>query len=138
MKEFKLDDHPKISPGFKVPENYFDNFSKKMMQQLVQPEVKIIPLAQNRKSWIFAAAAVLVLALILPALNQFGKTGTTTEPDQTQVENYLAYTQIPDEEIVALLDNEDIQSINVDFNLDESDIEDALSSETINENYIID
>jgi hypothetical protein len=135
MKEFKLDEHPKVTPGFKVPEDYFDNFSARMMQQLSQ-EVKVIPLSSNRKSWFFAAAAVLVLALTIPALNQFSK--TENEPDQAQLESYLAYAQIPDEEIVTLLEDEDIQNMDIDYSLEDNDIEEMLSSGTTIENYIID
>jgi hypothetical protein len=134
MKEFKLDEHPKITTGFKVPEDYFDNFSARMMQQLAEPEVKVIPLSTNRKSWFFAAAAVLVLALTIPALNQFS--ATENQPDQAQLENYLAYAQIPDEEIVALLEDEDIQNIDIDYSLEDNDIEEVLSSDKTLETYI--
>ena len=42
MKEFKLDNNPKISPGFSVPENYFENFSSKLLQELPKNEPKVI------------------------------------------------------------------------------------------------
>ena len=41
MKEFKLDNNPKISPGFSVPENYFENFSSKLLQEEKSPVIKI-------------------------------------------------------------------------------------------------
>ncbi|HSN47919.1 MAG TPA: hypothetical protein VLR29_04080, partial [Flavobacterium sp.] len=66
MKTFKLDTTPKIESGFKTPENYFDTFSAKVMQQIPNQEPKIISLFSKNKSWIYAAAAVLVLALTLP------------------------------------------------------------------------
>ena len=34
MKEFKLENSTKIETGFKTPDNYFENFSEKVMQKL--------------------------------------------------------------------------------------------------------
>jgi hypothetical protein len=39
MKTFKLENEPKIKSGFKAPENYFDDFSEKVLQQLNKKEV---------------------------------------------------------------------------------------------------
>ncbi len=135
MKEFKLDNQPKITPGFKIPEGYFDQLSEQVMQKITGSEPKVIPIS-GRKSWLFAAAAVLVLSLTIPLLNKI--TSAQTQPDQTAVENYLAYHgEITDDQIVDLLDKEDIDKIKIDYQLNDTEIEDALPSGAELENYII-
>ena len=36
MKEFRLDNEPKITSGFKTPEGYFDDLSKKINANLIK------------------------------------------------------------------------------------------------------
>ena len=66
MKTFKLQNEPKIETGFKTPDHYFENFSIKIMEQLPKNEPKVISIFQKRKTLIMMAAAVLVLALMIP------------------------------------------------------------------------
>jgi hypothetical protein len=135
MNEFRLDKHPKIKPGFKIPDGYFDSLSVKVMGQISEPEVKVISIS-NRKSWLFAAAAVLVLSFAIPTINKL--TVAKNQPDQAALENYLAYhTDITDDELVDLLENEDIEKIKIDYQLEDKEIEDALSSGSNIENYIL-
>lgn len=89
MKEFKLDQHPKISAGFKVPENYFDTFSATLLADLPNKEAKVIPLFSKRKKLIWAAAAILIGVLSIPLYNHFHS--STAAFDSTDLENYLAY-----------------------------------------------
>lgn len=49
MKTFKLENEPKIESGFIVPEQYFDDFSKKVLSQLPEENTKVIPLFQKEK-----------------------------------------------------------------------------------------
>ena len=42
MKTIKIENEPKIKTGFTVPENYFEDFSAKMRQQLPEKEPKVI------------------------------------------------------------------------------------------------
>lgn len=136
MKAFKLDDNAKTGTGFKVPESYFDTLSQSVMQQLPAPETKVVSLYAKRKSWVFAAAAVLVLSLMIPALNT-GK-AITDEPDVQALENYLSYhSDITDEQLVDLLETEDIEKIRIDYNMEDKALEDVLSNSNL-ENYIID
>jgi len=69
MKAFKLVNEPKIETGFKTPDDYFENFSVKMMEQLPASEPKVIYIFQKRKNIILMVAAVLVIALMIPYLN---------------------------------------------------------------------
>ncbi|GAA6767265.1 hypothetical protein AAFH68_32140 [Flavobacterium sp. CGRL1] len=50
MKEFKLENEPKITAGFKTPDHYFDTFSAKVLEQINEREVKVIPLYKRKKS----------------------------------------------------------------------------------------
>lgn len=135
MNDFKLDNHPKIDPGFKIPENYFEVFSERMMEQLPEREVKVVSIFSERKSWIYTVAAVLVLALSIPVLNRLSP--TVNAPDQAALETYLtSHSEISNDDIVELLENEDIQKIKVDYDLEDKTIEDALSSNPNLENII--
>ena len=69
MKEFKLNNSPKISSGLKTPEDaYFDKFSANLLSQLPKNEPKTISLLQNKKNIIMMVAAVFVFALAIPVL----------------------------------------------------------------------
>lgn len=132
MKPFKLDQHPKIKSGFIVPDNYFENFQESLMQQ-IPSEPKVIQL-KSRKSWWYAAAAVIAMALSIPAINTITANSST---DVVALDAYFASTELSDDQIVELLETEDIEKIKIDFGLEDSAIEDALQTGTI-ENYIID
>ena len=86
MKYFKLNNHPKINSGFQTPDYYFDDFSEKLMQQLPENEPKVISIFSKRKNWMYACAAVLVLALSIPFVYQ----NQNNEIDSATLENYLA------------------------------------------------
>lgn len=134
MKEFKLDNQPKIKPGFTIPEGYFETFSSQLLSE-IDREPKIIPLKRQSKSWIYAAAAVLVLTMTIPAINQFSTNDRA--PNAAAIENYINYAGIPNEQIVELLDSEDIAKIEIDYQLDQAVIEDALYSNPNIQNYIM-
>lgn len=136
MKTFKLENEPKIKSGFTVPENYFEDFSAKMMQQLPEKESKIILLFAKRKTWMYAAAAVVVLALTIPVYNHFYS--NSPEIDDVTLENYIAYhSTVSDEDLVNLLDEKDIQKMSVDFNIEDKAIENELSTNNNLEQYLL-
>ena len=136
MKEFKLDNEPKITSGFTTPEGYFDTFFEKMMVQLPEDKTKVISIYSYRRRWIFAAAAVLVLALSVPIFNTI--TTRTGELDQQTLEDYIAYnSSISENDLVNLLEKEDIEKMNVDYNIQDKEVEDLLSENNNIEQYII-
>lgn len=135
MKEFKLDNEPKITSGYTTPEGYFDAFSEKMMAQLPKDKPKVISIYSSRKRWMFAAAAVLVLALSVPVFNKL--TTNTAELDQQTLEDYITYNSgISENDLVDLLEKEDIEKMNVDYNIQDKDVEDLLSENNNIEQYI--
>jgi hypothetical protein len=135
MNEFKLDNEPKITSGFTTPDSYFDTFSEKVMAQLPKESSKVISIATNRKRWLFAAAAVLILALSVPIFNKLST--NTTELDQQTLEDYITYnSEISENDLVDLLEKEDIEKMNVDYNLQDKDVEDLLSENNNIEQFI--
>lgn len=137
MKTFKLDNSPKIESGFKTPDNYFDTFSARVLQQLPRENPKTISLFSKRKSWIYAAAAVLVLAMVLPVVyTKFYS--SSPEIDETTLENYISYnTSISDTDLINLLDEKDIQKIDIGMTIDDKTIENELSEDNNLELYLL-
>jgi len=137
MKDFKLDNEPKISSGFISPDGYFDTFSEKLSAQLPQNEPKVISLFSVKKAWFYGAAAVVLLLLSVPAYNNYRV--NQQEMESTALENYIAYhSNISQDDIVDLLSPEDLDKMKMELNIDDQDIEDALKASSNLEEYIID
>ncbi len=137
MNEFKLNKEPKIDSGFKIPENYFDDFSAKVLQQLNEKETKVISLFSIKKIWYYAAAAILIVGLMIPFLQQ--NNPKTTELDHTTIENYLAdNASISNDELLELLDESDIKKMKSAYVIEDNTIEDMLSTNSNLEEYLID
>lgn len=136
MKTFKLDNEPKIETGFTVPEHYFEDFSAKMMQQLPKNEPKVISIFARKKTWMYAAAAIMVLALSLPIYNNYFS--HSSEIDETTLENYITYhSTVSDADLVNLLDEQDIQKISIDLDIEDITIENELSQNKNLEQYLL-
>jgi len=136
MKTFKLDNEPKIKPGFIVPENYFENFSAKMMKQIPVEEPKVISILQRRKKWIYAAAAIFIFALSIPIYNNYFL--RSTEIEDLTLENYITYqSNLSSVDLTNLLDREDIKSISIDLNIDDKSIENELILNKNLEQYLL-
>lgn len=137
MKDFKLDNEPKITSGFTAPDGYFETFSEKILAQLPKHESKVVPIFSSRKTWYFAAAAILILMLSIPLYTKYS--AHPEQIDSVTLENYIAYqSTISEDEIVNLLEQEDLDKMKLEFNIDDKDIEDALNSNVNLEQYIID
>jgi hypothetical protein len=135
MKTFKLENEPKIESGFVTPEHYFENFSAKIMQQLPEEKPKVISLFSKRKTWIYAAAAIMVLALTIPVYNNYSS--RSLEIDALTLENYIANNSaVSETDLAILLDEEDIQKVTIDLNIEDKSIENELSTNTYLEQYI--
>lgn len=103
MKTFKLDNEPKINSGFKTPDNYFENFSAHLLQNLskepIVEENKVISIFRKRKKILIAIAAVLLLTLMIPIVYQ--KNAINKEVDSATLENYLAQeTNLDQDELI--------------------------------------
>ena len=137
MKNFNLGNEPKITSGFTTPDGYFDTFSEKVLAQLPKQETKVISIFSSKKVWYFAAAAILILMLSIPLFTKYST--QQEEIDMATLENYIAYqSNISEEEIVNLLEQDDLDKMKLDFNIDDATIEDALKSNSNLEQYLID
>lgn len=137
MKTFKLENEPKIEPGFKTPDHYFENFSIKMMEQLPASEPKVISIFQKRKLLILlSTAAVLIFALLIPILSP--TESNTKELDTVDIENYITYqSNVNQYDLIIGLETEDIEKINSSIVLEDETIEDHLSTNSNLENLIL-
>ncbi|WP_395067149.1 hypothetical protein [Flavobacterium sp.] len=135
MKDFKLDTHPKITSGYAIPEHYFDTFSEKILLQLPKEEPRILSFYARNRTWIYSAAAVLVLALSIPVVYQLQN--NQNEMTTSEVETYITqHTTVSDDDIVDLLDKEDIDKLKTDVPIENEVLEDVLSNNSEIEQYI--
>lgn len=135
MKAFKLENEPKIPSGFKTPENYFDTFSAKVLQQINEEEIKVIPIYKRKKTITLIAAAVVGIALMIPVVNNYN--ATSKELDEATLETYLSYqSNLNQYDLLRELDTKDIEKLNKNVALEQETLEDILSSNPNIENLI--
>lgn len=135
MNEFKLDNEPKITSGFTIPDNYFADFSEKVLLQLPKDEPKEISIWVKNRKWLYAVAAILVISLSIPFI--ITSQNNTDQASNAAIENYLSYhSTLTDDDIVELLDKEDIEKLDISSDLEDKDVEDLLSGNTNLEQYI--
>ena len=112
MKQFDLDSNPKINSGFRIPENFFEQFEAKIMNQISEKEVKVISNFETRKFWLSAVAAVFVIGLFTTMY----LSNNTNE--NISAEDYLAcQTTISTEDIIDNLSDDDITAIEESLDL---------------------
>lgn len=137
MKEFKLENEPKITAGFKTPDHYFDNFSAKVLEQINEgePKVKVIPLYKRKKVISIAAAAAIFIAFLIPTANHYYK--ASKELDEATLETYLAYqSNLNQYDLIKELDTKDIDKLNKNVALEDETLEDILAANPNIENLI--
>ena len=138
MKPFDLENKNEIKSGFKVPENYFEQFEAKMMAQIpVEKETKVVSLFYKKQVWISAIAAVFLIAIAIPVYFNMAKESSL---DASTIENYLAQQQnVGITELSKHLTDDDIIALEKNLSLNESNpdaVEDYLS-ESENLDYYI-
>ena len=138
MKPFDLENKNEIKSGFKVPDNYFEQFEAKMMAQIpVEKETKVVSLFYRKQVWISAIAAVFLLAIAIPV---YFNMASESNLDASTIENYLAQQQnVGITELSKHLTDEDITALEKNLSLNESNpdaVEDYLS-ESENLDYYI-
>jgi len=138
MKPFDLENKNEIKSGFKVPDNYFEEFEAKMMAQIpVEKETKVVSLFYRKQVWISAIAAVFLLAIAIPV---YFNMASESNLDASTIENYLAQQQnVGITELSKHLTDDDIVALEKNLSLNESNpdaVEDYLS-ESENLDYYI-
>ena len=136
MQTFKLENEPKIETGFKIPANYFDDLSLKIMEQIPASEPKVISIFQKRKGLFMMAAAILILALMVPVFNNLST--TKKELDSAALENYITYqSNVNQYDLISILETEDITNMSSGIVLEDQVVEDVLSTNSNLENLIL-
>ena len=138
MKPFDLENKNEIKSGFKVPDNYFEQFEAKMMAQIpVEKETKVVSLFYKKQVWISAIAAVFLLAIAIPV---YFNMASESNLDASTIENYLVQQQnVGITELSKHLTDDDITALEKNLSLNESNpdaVEDYLS-ESENLDYYI-
>ena len=136
MKPINLDNDTKIEPGFKVPDNYFVDFSERLMIIIPEKEVKEILIFSKTKKWVYAVAAILIIGISFPVLNYF--INKSNEIDSLVLENYITYNSTLNEtDIADLLTQNEINKIKIDLKIEDLTIENELSGNDNLEEYLI-
>ena len=132
MKDFNLDTQPKIKTGFQIPENYFEQFEAKMMEQLPKKEVKVVSLFHRKQIWISSIAAVILVMIAIPIYFNSNKTNTI---ETKALETYLV-SEYTTYDIIDKLSVEDIKALENDLSLNEDAVE-AYLLDTQNLDYYL-
>jgi hypothetical protein len=138
MKPFTLNDNEaKITSGFKTPEGYFEALESKLSAQLPANTPKVIAFYQRKTTWLYAAAAVLILFVSIPIYQNVYR--SATEVDAVVLEDYIAtHADISTEDLASVLEEDDLEKIKLELNLGEEAIEDILLNNNDLEQYILD
>ena len=127
MKKFNLENIPKTTSGFIVPDNYFEDFSINVLSQLSDETKRVIPLYKQKSKLIMSVAAILVIGLFIPIFNQLSK--PSEELDLNTLENHLSYqTNINQYDLISELDEDDLNKMGATIQLNDEIIEEHLSS----------
>jgi hypothetical protein len=142
MKNFDLENNNKITTGFTVPEDYFEQFEAKMMQQIsIQKtaikEVKVVSLFYRKQVWMSSIAALILLAIAIPVYFNMAKENNI---ESHSIENYLANQQhLSENEIIEHLSEEDINALenSLSASTNENDAIENYLSESEHLDYIL-
>lgn len=105
MKKIDLDNEPKINSGFTIPENYFEQFEAKIMNQLPDKEVKIISIWKRKVIWISGIAAVFAISLGIAIFQN------NNNQEMIITDDLVAYEDLSTNDIAEHLTDNDIQEI---------------------------
>ncbi len=134
MNIFSFENNKKIKSGFKVPDNYFENFSEQIMQQLPEKKTKTVSIFAYKKYWIYGAAAVFFVSISVPLINHFN---SNSEISDENIESYMTFNyNISEHDLASLLDENDIQQMKIDLKIEDKTIESELSEDLNLEQYL--
>ena len=137
MKKFSLDTHSKIKSGFTTPPDYFEQLPNQILDKIKEAPVKELKLFYLNRV-IYAAAAILVLALSIPFFQQ-DTANSFEQIDTNSLENYITYqSTVSSYDIINLMDSQELDAMQVNIHLEDQSVEDILITNPNFENYIID
>ncbi len=137
MKNFDIENTEKISTGFKIPDNYFEQFEAKMMEKIsVEKETKVVSIFHRKQLIISSIAAIVLIALAIPV---YFNMANENNLDAITIENYLTQQNVGTTELTKHLTDEDIKTLESNLSLNtinSDDVENYLSESENLEYYI--
>ena len=137
MKEFDLNNIPKVNSGFKTPDDYFDNLSDKIFQQIkIEREQPVVITMHSRKKIVWmAAAAVLAIGILIPIINY--QKNPLNQVEHSTLENYISYqSNINQYDLIEEMNHEAVEKIDKQIALENDGVEEYLAVNPNIENYI--
>lgn len=122
----------KTATGFTVPNGYFANFPEKVLQQTEQP-TKVVSLFKTK--WLFAAASVAAIVLLLFILKPFNTEYSFDSIENDTIAEYLETNTVflSAYDVGELLTDEELENLSNTIELEETEVLDYL--ETITDPY---
>lgn len=116
MRNFNIDNEPKITTGFTIPDNYFEDFSAKIQSRITNEKPVIKLQKRHKKKWIFAIAATFLLSIT--ATRIFNDSNTEPQVATAALENYISnQSTISQDDLINYLEQEDLESLKNDLQL---------------------
>jgi len=113
------------------------HWKARLSAQLPANKPKVIAFYRRKTTWLYAAAAVVILFVSIPIYQNVYR--SSSEVDAVVLEDYIAtHADISAEDLATVLEKEDLDKIKLELNLGEEAIEDVLLNNNDLEQYIID
>ena len=95
MKTFNLEQHPKITIGFEMPnDQYFDNLTNIVTQKIARMPHKVVPLYSKKWFWFKAVAAAIIVGLFVNSLNTVATNSTQKLDDYMVADSSITIDEI--------------------------------------------
>jgi hypothetical protein len=134
MNEFKINNENKITSGFRIPEEYFDEFTVELNNKINLPKAKLKVISINTKRWITSVAAVLIGAL---SVTVYSKIIVSNSDENVLMENYITNnSEISQYDLITLLDKKDIENLSVELNLNDTKMDEEFANTNEIEYYL--
>ena len=134
MNEFKINEEIKITSGFRIPEEYFDQFTVELNNKINLPKAKLKVISITTKRWITSVAAVLIVAL---SVTVYSKIVVSNSDENVLMENYITNnSEISQYDLITLLDKKDIENLSAELNLNDTKIDEEFTNVNEIEYYL--
>lgn len=136
MKKFTIPTEHKISPGWKVDQNFFNSLEEDILEKTLCPtdaDIKTIPL---RRSIYYKISGIAASVVLLVGGFYYINKNNTSETDDSNLEMYLTsqYLNMP-LDYIDELSPISIENIEKEISLDKQELEYAIS--IMDEQYLL-
>ena len=134
MNEFKINEEIKITSGFRITEEYFDQFTVELNNKINLPKAKLKVISITTKRWITSVAAVLIVAL---SVTVYSKIVVSNSDENVLMEKYITNnSEISQYDLITLLDKKDIKNLSAELNLNDTKIDEEFTNVNEIEYYL--